>query len=79
MLPLLYALLTSARSSLKAKRELALENLAWRQQLAILKRTTKRPELIKADGAFEFAVSPLPTLNSGVPSRANDDGNGPSS
>ncbi|MGB8225204.1 MAG: hypothetical protein WCF10_21635 [Polyangiales bacterium] len=79
MLPLLYALLTSARSSLKTKRELALENLALRQQLAILKRKTKRPKLTKADRAFEFAMPPLPTPNSGFSSHANDDGNSPSS
>ncbi len=40
---LLYALLATARSSLKSQRELALENLALRQQLAILHRKTKRP------------------------------------
>ena len=38
MLPLLYVLLATARSSLKAQRELALENLALRQQLAIVQR-----------------------------------------
>ena len=43
MLPLLYALLATARSNLRRQRELALENLALRQQLAILKRKTKRP------------------------------------
>jgi Flp pilus assembly protein TadD len=42
MLHLLYALLATARSSLKPQRELALENLALRQQLAILRRKTKR-------------------------------------
>ena len=42
MLHLLYALLATARSSLKPQRELALENLALRQQLAILGRETKR-------------------------------------
>ena len=41
MLHLLYALLATARSSLKPQRELALENLALRQQLAILRRKTK--------------------------------------
>ena len=52
MLPLLYVLLATARSSLKAQRELALENLALRQQLAIVQRKTKRPKLSKADRAF---------------------------
>ncbi|NOQ82704.1 MAG: hypothetical protein GQ551_01755 [Myxococcales bacterium] len=48
---LLYALLATARSSLKPQRELAIENLALRQQLAILRRKTKRPRLTKADRA----------------------------
>jgi hypothetical protein len=59
MLPLLYALLKSARSSLKTMRELALENLALRQQLAILKRKTKRPKLNNADRAFWVALRRL--------------------
>ena len=46
MLPLLYALLATGRSSLKPRRELALQNLALRQQLAILKRKAKRPKTI---------------------------------
>jgi hypothetical protein len=49
---LLYALLATARSSLRLQRELALENLALRQQLAIVQRKTKRPKLSKADRAF---------------------------
>ena len=53
---LLYALLATARSSLKPQRELALENLALRQPLAILKRKTKRPKLTKADRAFWVAL-----------------------
>lgn len=40
-----YVLLATARSSLRPQRELALENLALRQQLAILHRKSKRPEL----------------------------------
>ncbi len=44
MVHLLYALLATTRSSLRPQRELALENLALRQQLAILKRKTKRPK-----------------------------------
>ncbi|RLB49820.1 MAG: integrase [Deltaproteobacteria bacterium] len=56
---LLYALLATARSSLKPQRELALENLALRQQLAILHRKTKRPKLTKADRAFWVVLSRL--------------------
>ena len=59
MLHLLYALLATARSSLKSHRELSLENLALRQQLAILKRATKRPKLTNADRAFWVALSRL--------------------
>ena len=59
MLHLLYVLLATARSSLKPQRELALENLALRQQLAIVQRKTKRPKLTKADRAFWVAPSRL--------------------
>ena len=59
MLHLLYALLATARSSSKSHRELALENLALRQQLAVLRRTTKRPKLINADRAFWVVLSRL--------------------
>jgi hypothetical protein len=54
---LLYALLATVRSSLKSQRELALENLALRHQLAIVHRKTKRPKLTKADRAFWVALS----------------------
>jgi hypothetical protein len=57
MLPLLYVLLATARSSLKA--QLALENLALRQQLAIVQRKTKRPRLTQADRAFWVALCSL--------------------
>ena len=56
MLHLLYAVLATVRSSLKPQRELALENLALRQQLAILQRKTKRPKLSNADRAFWVAL-----------------------
>jgi hypothetical protein len=45
MLDVLHALLATARSSLQSRRELVLQNLALRQQLAVLKRKTKRPKL----------------------------------
>jgi putative transposase len=57
MLHLLYALLATIRSSLKSQRGLALENLALRQQLAILKRKTRRPKLNDTDRAFWVALS----------------------
>jgi hypothetical protein len=59
MLHLLYALLATARSSLKPQRELALKNLALRQQLAIVQRKTKRPKLSNADRAFWVALCRL--------------------
>lgn len=59
MLHLLYALLGAARSSLGSQRELALENLALRQQLAVMKHTTKRPRLTEADRAFWMVLSRL--------------------
>jgi len=59
MIDLLYVLLAAARSSLKSQRELALENLALRQQLAILHRKSKRPKLHKADRAFWVALCRL--------------------
>ena len=57
MLHLPYVLLATARSSLKA--QLALENLALRQQLAIVHRKSKRPKLTKADRAFWVALCRL--------------------
>lgn len=59
MIDLLYPLFATARSNLKSQRELALENLALRQQLAILKRKTKRPKLNNADRAFWVALCRL--------------------
>ncbi len=59
MLLLLYALRATARLSLKAQRELALENLALRQQLAMVQRKTKRPKLSRADRTFWVALSRL--------------------
>jgi hypothetical protein len=59
MIDLLYALLATARSSLKSQRELAFENLALRQQLGVLRRMTKRPKLSHADRAFWVALSRL--------------------
>ena len=59
MLHLLFALLATARSSLKSPRELALRNLALRGQLAIPKRKTKRPTLTRPDRAFRVALCRL--------------------
>ena len=45
-------LLKTLLSTLATHRSLALENLALRQQLAILPRVSKRPCLIRADRLF---------------------------
>ena len=39
-------------SAFKARRELALENVALRQQLAVLRRSVKRPRLSNVDRVF---------------------------
>ena len=39
-------------STFKARRELALKNVALRQQLAVLRRSVKRPRLSKVDRGF---------------------------
>ena len=59
MRQLVGALLATARSRLRPQRELAIDHLAVRQPLAILKRTTNRPRLTDADRAFWVALSRL--------------------
>ncbi len=49
MLILLLAVLNTARCSFKSRHQLELENLALRQQLAMLKRSVKRPRVSVAD------------------------------
>jgi phosphoribosylcarboxyaminoimidazole (NCAIR) mutase len=46
------ALLTSLRAALMPRAVLALENAALRQQLAVYRRTQRRPRLRPADRAF---------------------------
>ena len=57
MYALLRALLEAAVSALKSQRSLAFENLVLRQQLAVLRRSTKRPKLSPIDRAFWVALS----------------------
>jgi transposase InsO family protein len=52
MLKILRALFSSFRSAFKTHRDLALENLALRHQLTVLKRQTKKPKLTPADRLF---------------------------
>jgi hypothetical protein len=49
MLRFLTSIVMLARALLKSRRDLALENLALRQQLAVLKVKTRRPRLRPGD------------------------------
>jgi hypothetical protein len=57
MLYLLWLVLMSVFANVKSRRNLALENLALRQQLAVLGRCTKRPRLTRVDRAFWLALA----------------------
>ncbi len=57
MLNLLLALFHTAHSSFKSRRHLALENLALRQQLAMLKQSSKRPRVSPLDRLFWILFS----------------------
>jgi len=48
----LLALLRSVCSALKSRRHLALENLALRQQLALLRKRSKRPQFGRVARVF---------------------------
>lgn len=49
--------LGAARSALRNQRDLALENLVLRQQLAVLKQSSRRPQLTDADRSFWALIS----------------------
>jgi transposase InsO family protein len=59
MVDLFLSLLRALRSAFRSRANLALENLALRQQLANLRRTSGRPHLRKADRAFWIVLSRL--------------------
>src|SRR5450759_5446556 len=59
MAALLMSLLGTLRSAFRTRAELALENLALRQQLANLRHTSGRPRLRMADRAFWLVLSRL--------------------
>lgn len=59
MLKWLGILLGTLRSVVRRRRDLALENLALRQQLAVLKRAHPRPRLTRADRLFWVLASRL--------------------
>ena len=48
-MPLVLALLGALRAALRTRTDLALENLALRQQLALLRRRSKRPQFGRLD------------------------------
>jgi hypothetical protein len=52
MAALFISLLGAIRSAFRARAELAIENLALRQQLANLRRTSGRPRLRRIDRAL---------------------------
>jgi hypothetical protein len=59
MTGLCMSLLGALRSALRTRAELALENLALRQQLANLRHTSGRPRVRMADRAFGLLLSRL--------------------
>jgi putative transposase len=59
MLTRLRSMLATVISGLRSRRELVLENLALRQQLAILGRRARRPKLTGTDRVFWIALSHL--------------------
>ncbi len=48
------ALLGALRASLKTRTDLALENLALRQQLVLLRRRSKRPQFERLERLFRL-------------------------
>jgi hypothetical protein len=59
MLLLLSARLAAVRALLRPRAALVLENLSLRQQLAVMKRTTPRPQLRRLDRVFWVLLSSL--------------------
>src|SRR5665811_1266262 len=57
MVALILSLLGALRSALHTHVDLAIENLALRQQLANLRRTSSRPRLRNSDRAFWLVLS----------------------
>jgi len=53
---LLFGVLKTVRSSFKSRGQLTLENLALRQQLAMLRQSVKRPWVSHADCVFRVAI-----------------------
>ena len=63
MLALLFNLLATLRSALRTRTELALENLAFCQPLATLRRSCSRPRLRPPARAFWLVLSRIWSLS----------------
>ncbi len=59
MAAFLLSILGALRAAFRSRADLALENLALRQQLANLRRTSGRPRLGKSDRAFWLVLARL--------------------
>ena len=59
MAALILSILGALRSGLRTRADLTIENLALRQQLANLRRTSGRPRLRDSDRAFLLVLSRL--------------------
>src|SRR2546425_10567225 len=70
MLELLIVLVRAFPLALRGHRELVLENLALRQQLAALRRTTNRARFRTCDRLFWTALAKLAKLAQGIDRRA---------
>jgi hypothetical protein len=57
VLALFMAMLGALRAAFRPRASLVAENLALRQQLAVLRRKTKRPHLLPIDRAFWVVLS----------------------
>jgi hypothetical protein len=57
MMELIVCLISAIKSAIRSRQELALENLALRQQLAMLKRRRRRPRLRRLDQLFWIWLS----------------------
>ena len=57
--PRVLALLGALRAALRTRTDLTLENLALRQQLALLRRRSKRPQF----GRLDLTYPPFPSTN----------------
>jgi hypothetical protein len=69
MFPRLFVLLITLRSFFKTQHQLALENLALRQQLAMLRESVKRPRVSWFDQVFWMFARSSMMHCAGIPPR----------